>query len=528
MLFAVGAGPQVVAVSSFDEYPPEVKNLQRVGALLDPDLERILSLRPDLVAVYGSQQDLMTQLARAGIPVYSYRHAGLADVNRTIREIGDRVGHAAGSRGARQEDRRADGRRSASASPARPRPRTLLVFGREIGALRGIYASGGIGFLHDMLEAAGGEDVFADVKRESVQATTELILARKPDVILEIRSGTGRSGRRLPSEIAVWRALASVPAVRNGRVHFIVDPRTVVPGPRVAEATELLARALHPEAFEEHQLRSSQLASGQLPRASLACASRFRLKIGSYGESELDGVQSQLLARELDRHALRDQALVERVGHQPLEALAAALAVRQRQVVDVHADEGVGARAVEAAAELQRVLDRLLAVRQRVRDAVVQQLRDLGDHLRPEVAPDDVAAERQRQPAGALGPPLAEIDDLPQPFVLIRQLALVDQQAGLGAAVEHRLTDLVERHDDVLEVRFVDPQRQVGGRQRARNRDAAALDRGRAVLRARPRSGRTCRPCSRRAAAARTCRAGARRRGRTPPSPRSARRTPRG
>src|SRR5438045_8356176 len=70
MLFAMGAGAQVVAVSSFDEYPPEVKNLERVGALLDPNLERILSLRPDLVAIYGRQQDLKTQLARASIPVY--------------------------------------------------------------------------------------------------------------------------------------------------------------------------------------------------------------------------------------------------------------------------------------------------------------------------------------------------------------------------------------------------------------------------------------------------------------------------
>jgi len=60
---------------------------------LDPNLERILSLRPDLVAVYGSQQDLKTQLARASIPVYSYRHAGLADITSTIRDIGERAGH---------------------------------------------------------------------------------------------------------------------------------------------------------------------------------------------------------------------------------------------------------------------------------------------------------------------------------------------------------------------------------------------------------------------------------------------------
>ena len=248
ILFAIGAGPQVIAVSSFDEYPPQVKNLQRVGALLDPDLERILSLRPDLVAVYGSQQDLTTQLARAKVPVYSYRHAGLADVNRTIREIGDRVGHAAEAQAlVRKIDAQLAAIRQKVAS--RPRPRTLLVFGREIGALRGIYASGGIGFLHDMLEAAGGEDVFADVKRESVQATTEQILARKPEVILEIRAGSTEAGP-IVSEIGVWRTLASVPAVRNGRVQFIVDPRTVVPGPRVAEATELLARAIHPEVFK--------------------------------------------------------------------------------------------------------------------------------------------------------------------------------------------------------------------------------------------------------------------------------------
>src|SRR5687767_3710713 len=83
VLFAIGAGPRVVAVGSFDEYPPEVKKLERVGALLDPDLERILSLKPDLVTVYGSQADLLRQLERAGVPTFLYRHAGLADVSST-------------------------------------------------------------------------------------------------------------------------------------------------------------------------------------------------------------------------------------------------------------------------------------------------------------------------------------------------------------------------------------------------------------------------------------------------------------
>ena len=248
MIFAMGAGPYVVAVSSFDEYPPEVKTLERVGALIDPDLERILSLKPDLVIVYASQEDLIRQLRRAGVPMYSYRHAGLSDVTVTVKRLGDHVGRSreAASLVREIDARMAEVRRRVA---GRQRPRTLLVFGRVQGALRGIYASGGRGFLHDMLEAAGGENAFADVASESVQATTELILARRPEVILEVRAGP-LDPDVAAREAAVWNALPALPAVRTHRIHIIADPRIVVPGPRVAEGTELLARALHPDAFK--------------------------------------------------------------------------------------------------------------------------------------------------------------------------------------------------------------------------------------------------------------------------------------
>jgi iron complex transport system substrate-binding protein len=124
----------------------------------------------------------------------------------------------------------------------------MLVFGRERLALRGLYASGGVGFLNDMLEAAGGENIFADVKLQAVQASTEQIIARHPDVILEIRAANSAfpTGDR-EAELKVWQALAAVPAVRSGRVEFLFDDRIVIPGPRVVEGTEVLARALHPK-----------------------------------------------------------------------------------------------------------------------------------------------------------------------------------------------------------------------------------------------------------------------------------------
>jgi iron complex transport system substrate-binding protein len=248
MLFAVGAGPQVVAVSSFDEFPAEVKALPKVGALIDPDTERILSLRPDLVIVYGSQSELHTQLERAGLQSFSYRHGGIATTLNTIREVGVATGH-------RQEAEKLASSLQARLDAVRervkgrPQPRTLLVFERQPGTLRGVYASGGQGFLHEMLSIAGGKNVFADVSRESVQPSIETMLARAPDVILEVRA-PGLIEKNEAVERDSWSLLASVPAVRNRRVHLLTGDFLVVPGPRLAMATEAFAQALHPDAFK--------------------------------------------------------------------------------------------------------------------------------------------------------------------------------------------------------------------------------------------------------------------------------------
>lgn len=244
ILFAIGAGPRVVAVGSFDDFPPEVAGLPRVGALVDPDVERILSLVPDLVVVYASQRDLVRQLTRAQVRVFEYRHGGLADIGTAIRRLGEVTGEAATADAlARRLERGVERIRQHVAD--RPRPRVLLVFGREPGGLRNIHASGGVGFLHDMLDAAGGENVLAGVARESAQVTTEQVLARRPDVILEVRAVGPTDEASLRREREAWRRLSSLPAVQTGRVVFLSGAEFVVPGPRVVGAIERMAAALH-------------------------------------------------------------------------------------------------------------------------------------------------------------------------------------------------------------------------------------------------------------------------------------------
>jgi iron complex transport system substrate-binding protein len=245
ILFAIGAGPQVVAVSNYDVEPPEVRSLPTVGALLDPDTEKIISLRPDLVITYGSQSDLQSQLKSANIPFFDYRHGGLEHIFATMRTLGARTGHVAEAEKAAQNLQAAIDvvkKRVAGKS----RPKTLLVFGREPGSLRNIYASAGRGFLHDMLVAAGGEDVLADIDRESAQINTEMILTRAPDVILELNSANRLNDADLQKVIAPWMTLSSVPAVKNKRVMLVMGSGVTVPGPRVADGIEKMARALHP------------------------------------------------------------------------------------------------------------------------------------------------------------------------------------------------------------------------------------------------------------------------------------------
>lgn len=248
MLFAMGAADRLAGVGSYDRFPAEVERLPRVGGLLDPSVERILSLKPDLVIVYDTQKELKDQLERAGIPIFRYVHRGLSDITVTMRAIGARIGTAADAEAAaaRIEQQLAAVKARVAVGP---RPKTLLVLGREPGALRRIDVSGGYGFLHDLLEIAGGADVLSDFKRQSVQLGTESILARAPEVIIELHYGESLRTDRLDAERLVWNALASVPAVRNNRVHLLVGDEFVVPGPRIVLAAERFARVLHPDAY---------------------------------------------------------------------------------------------------------------------------------------------------------------------------------------------------------------------------------------------------------------------------------------
>ena len=240
VLFAIGAGNYVAGVSSFDHWPPEVERLPRVGGLIDPDLEAILALRPDLAIIDPSQGSLQRQLTVSGIATYEYATAGIADLLRNMLALGDMLGLS--DRAVRFADRvtvdlDAVQVRYASAAPLD----VLMVFGRREGSFAELWVNGGIGFLQELTAIAGGRNVFDHISRPGFKAGLEAVITRVPDVVVELRSD-GQKAVPAATLEAEWRTL---PGFAEVRLVTLTESWMLVPGTRVAEAARVLAERLH-------------------------------------------------------------------------------------------------------------------------------------------------------------------------------------------------------------------------------------------------------------------------------------------
>jgi iron complex transport system substrate-binding protein len=244
MLFALGVGDRVVGVSNFCRYPPQVRALPKVGTLLRPDLERVLSLRPDLVVTTDRNPEFAARLTAAQIPFIAVATTTLKDLSSAMLRIGEAAGIPAEARTTvgRMEERLERVRRLHQTVP---RPRVLLIMGRTADALTGIVAAGAGSYLNDLVGIAGGTNVVTEVSSLPYpQLSLESILKLDPDVIVDTidmgATETERERRNVEGQ-DLWRRYRTISAVRTGRVRAAETDALFVPGPRVVEAAEWLA-----------------------------------------------------------------------------------------------------------------------------------------------------------------------------------------------------------------------------------------------------------------------------------------------
>lgn len=242
MLFAVGAGDQVVAVTRFCDHPTPARRLPKIGGItpLTIDLERIVSLRPELVLSSGDgQEGVLAGLARLGIPGRVLPAASLAEVFDRLLEVGHLTGHADRARRLRDElERRVERvRRSVARRASSARPRVLfLLWDRPL-------TTTGRSFVSELIELAGGDNVFAELTLAFPEVSLEAVIVRDPQVILapdDVRLDL-EALRRRPG----WERIS---AVRAGRIYRVPGDAISRPGPRLVDALEILADLLAPAA----------------------------------------------------------------------------------------------------------------------------------------------------------------------------------------------------------------------------------------------------------------------------------------
>ncbi len=235
-VYGLGAGSDVIAVSDYTTYPTDAAKKPSIGAPLNPSLEKIIALHPDLVLATGDINRIpaIDQLVRYGIPVFMVNPHGIPGIHRSVASLGDALNRHSEA-AALLRDLQAREQSVRQRIQGKPVVRLFMPVWYDPIVTVGRHA-----FITELIEMAGGSSITSDIAQEWPQVSLEAILARNPDALLLIK-GSKISLAELENRPG-WQALA---AVRERRA-FYVDKLIELPSPAAIYAMEDLAKELHP------------------------------------------------------------------------------------------------------------------------------------------------------------------------------------------------------------------------------------------------------------------------------------------
>jgi cobalamin transport system substrate-binding protein len=245
ILFALGLGGRVVGVTRFCDFPPEARAIKRIGGLVDPNVEVIRSLDPDLVVAFrGNPLRLVERIGKLGLPVF------VLDIGEGIEALFPLIAKV--GRVTRSDDRAAvlaaGLRRRLEAvdevmAGIGTRPKVfVLLYGQ------GLWTCGGESYVDDLISRAGGVNVAAALPKKWALYKRERIIEDDPDVIFILaRSGADFAAGR--AWLTKKAGVGFVAAMRSGRIYELDEDAASRFGPRLVDVLDRMARLLHPERF---------------------------------------------------------------------------------------------------------------------------------------------------------------------------------------------------------------------------------------------------------------------------------------
>ncbi len=233
-LFALGLADRVIGVTTYCDFPAEAKTKEKIGDTIKPNLERIITLKPDLVLLSTSSQleKITHQLDQLKIPVYITNPRTVTEVIFSIRKLGEVTGTST-----RAEELAASMQhRINTIKPTDQHPRVLYVL-----QLSPLITAGKNTFINDLINLAGGTSISSAENSDYPQFSRETVIARAPEVIILPES----HGSEIVNLEAVKQAFSTTPAVKNNRIVTINPDLIDRPGPRIVEGLAELEKKIH-------------------------------------------------------------------------------------------------------------------------------------------------------------------------------------------------------------------------------------------------------------------------------------------
>jgi len=239
MVWAAGATDRLIAVSDYCHFPPEIENLPRIGGLMNFNYELIKRLKPDMVLLQYPPQDVGRKLKSMGISYGVFANETFGEIRESIRVMCGLFGH---EKQCKPFFEKWDSELNAIQDKylkAKPGPKTMVVVGREIGKVAGLYVAGKNSFYAEMLGILQCPNAFTKSHQKYFQPSLEAIANAKPEIIIEIWAGKKFTDAQKKKLMDDWKAMKMLPAVQNNRIYIVTEDYSGIPSARAIDALKL-------------------------------------------------------------------------------------------------------------------------------------------------------------------------------------------------------------------------------------------------------------------------------------------------
>jgi len=244
-LYALGAGDRVIVTDQYSDFPAENQSKAKLNTFPKPNVEELVSLKPDLIVVLVEGDDFIQQMAGPKIPILKIFPKTFDDALKDILLLGQVTGTRP-----KAEQITANMRERSAAVTAKTKdaPKVSVLYELDASDATKPFVAGPAGFFGSLVPLAGGKNVFDDLGQPSGQVSSEQIVSRNPDIII-LGDSNAPFNAQTPDLVRARSGWNQINAVKNGRIYPLNDALLTRPGPRLIDGLEQMAKIIHPELF---------------------------------------------------------------------------------------------------------------------------------------------------------------------------------------------------------------------------------------------------------------------------------------